>query len=144
VVESIGEKALFQLTYVSTATPGIVADDVTRILLGSRANNRRHGISGLLLFDGKRFLQVLEGDQAAVERTYLRIRADGRHRAAVQLSARIAEDRCFGNWAMAYHAVPGQDREALAREVDDLVRGVGDVNLRALFSSFARLDRSAA
>lgn len=130
---------MFQLTYISTATPGLQSGAIETILGQSRTNNRRHDVTGLLLFDGKRFLQVLEGDQSVIETIYAQIRSDPRHRAPVQLSAATKDRRCFGGWAMAYHAVDKVRPEELAAHVDALVAEVPDANLRALFSSFARV-----
>lgn len=134
---------MFQLTYISTAMPHLPADEVGRILERSRRNNRRDEVTGLLLFDGKRFLQVLEGEQDVIETIYARIRSDPRHRAPVQISAGAKDRRCFAGWAMAFHAVDKVRPEELAAHVDTLVAEVPDANLRALFSSFARIKRAA-
>jgi hypothetical protein len=53
--------AIEQMTYISTASPGITNADVESILLKSRHGNRESGVTGMLLFDGRRFLQQLEG-----------------------------------------------------------------------------------
>jgi hypothetical protein len=134
---------VFQLTYISTQTPGFGSEEIGNILKFSRESNRRCDITGFLLYDGKRFLQTLEGEQGAVETLYNRIEADDRHRAAVLLSAKSIDERCFANWAMAYRAVAAADQSALMQEVDTLVASVSDPSLRALFMSFARLERTA-
>ena len=134
-----------QLTYISTATAGIMPEDIETILAKSRRNNMRDGITGLLIHDGRRFLQALEGIGPLVDAPVARIQADPRHRAAVVLSSREIVTREFGDWAMAAHAVrpapPGAD---LGETVDALVAEVTDKNMRALFSSFARIERTAA
>jgi len=133
---------VFQLTYISTARPGIGESDVEAILQISRANNARDGITGLLVHDGVRFLQALEGDRGQVLAAYQRIRRDERHRAAVMLSERDVDVRQFGDWAMAAQRAnvrPGS--LSMPQIVDSLVATVSDPNVRALFSSFARLDR---
>lgn len=78
---------MHQLTYISTVNGSLPDAELERILASSRRNNERSGITGLLVFDGKRFLQALEGDRAAVENAFLRIKTDPRHRAAVLLSS---------------------------------------------------------
>jgi hypothetical protein len=70
----------FQLGYVSTAVEQMLREDLLAILEVSRRTNRDNGVTGLLMFDGKDFLQVLEGDEAAVRETYGRIAQDERHR----------------------------------------------------------------
>jgi hypothetical protein len=133
---------VFQLTYISTAKPGIGDAEVESILRVSRANNAHDGITGLLVHDGVRFLQALEGDRQRVLDAYQRIRRDDRHRAAVKLSERDVGERQFGDWAMAAEradARPGA--VSMPQIVDTLVAAVRDPNVRALFSSFVRLER---
>lgn len=134
-----------QLTYISTARAGLSEADVAAILAVSRRNNRRDAISGLLIHDGRRFLQALEGPAPLVDAAFTRIRNDPRHRATVMLSCREIPAPEFGDWAMAAQTVaPARDGATLAETVDALVAQVSDRNTRALFESFARIDRTAA
>ena len=134
---------MLQLTYISTATPGLPANVVADILKASRNNNAAAGVTGLLLHDSRRFLQALEGEAALVNRTYERIKADPRHRAIVLLSSREIETRVFGDWAMAAQQVAAGRGEDLAELVDTLTADVTDASIRELFRSFARLQRAA-
>ncbi len=124
---------LLQILYISTVSPAETVD-LASILAISRRNNRAQDITGLLMFNGKRFLQVLEGPTAAVEDTFERIRRDTRHRAHVMLSRRAVERREFGDWSMAY-------RESAEGDVHDVIcaKTVGaHPNLRAELTAFAR------
>lgn len=89
-----------QLLYISSAAPG-TAIDVSAILAVSLRNNRREGVTGLLWTDERRFLQVLEGDEASVQMAFERIKGDPRHRAIVVLHDRTIAVREFGAWEMA-------------------------------------------
>lgn len=130
---------ILQLTYISSARPTLILSDVEGILETSRRRNSDDDISGLLIFDGKRFLQVLEGPVDNVERTYDRIGADTRHRALVRLSERHVDDREFGHWSMASHIVgPIMGKGDLVGEVDALTESIGDPTMRATLRSFAR------
>ncbi len=134
-----------QLIYISTAQHALPRRELPIILDSSQRNNRLAGVTGMLLFDGIRFLQALEGAPGAVTRIFARIRADARHRAAVVLSQRPVAAREFGNWAMAYEdnmAAPGA--VSLIDMVEALVTTVENRNTRELFRSFARVDRYVA
>ena len=136
---------MHQLTYISTARKGLAEADLDLILAASRRNNDVANITGLLVYDGVRFLQALEGEKAAIEAAFLRIKADPRHRAAVMLSVREIASREFGNWAMACERVSAtQGGKTVAEMVDALVMNIPDPNTRASFTSFARIDRSKA
>lgn len=130
---------MLQLTYISTVT-GTCAPELDVILAASRRNNARVGVTGLLLFDGRRFLQALEGEPAAVLQTYARIGADPRHRALVKLSERQIDTRDFGSWAMACELIDQPVVEqTLTETVDALTQNVADASTRSLFRSFVRL-----
>lgn len=100
---------LRQILYVSSAAPRGAVCDVDAILSISRRNNARAGVTGLLYTDGTRFLQVLEGEPAAIDATLGRIRGDARHQAVVVLSDRTIQRREFGHWSMARRGVVDHD-----------------------------------
>lgn len=128
-----------QLVYISSIKRHAPVDPEA-ILAQSRRNNARAGVTGLLFFDGKRFLQALEGEEPLVEDTFQRIRGDGRHHAIVVLSDRITDDREFGEWAMAY-AVPGDDQGAMLDRIDVLTARAAP-SVRATFEGFATIRRA--
>lgn len=124
---------LLQILYISTVSPR-ESVELESILAVARRNNRVHDITGLLMFNGKRFLQVLEGPSGAVENTFERIRRDTRHRAQVMLSRRTVGRREFGDWSMAF-------RDGHAGEVYDIIcarTADAHPNLRAELTAFAR------
>lgn len=131
---------MHQLVYVSSVTPGQVIS-IGNILVTSRRNNTRDGITGLLYADTQRFLQALEGPEEKVRAAMARIEQDARHRAVVVLSRRTIETREFGDWAMA-HQEAGRDGVALMERVERLVSNAAP-SVRATFESFCKLRRAA-
>ena len=129
---------MLQLVYISTATSVATTADILTI---SRRNNERDDITGLLYADGKRFLQVLEGPEAAVEAAFARIGADPRHRAVVRLSRRRCAAREFGAWRMA-ERLPDEGGAAFVERVDALIAGAS-ANVRATFDGLVRLRQAA-
>lgn len=129
---------MLQIVYISTATGAV---DTATILATSRRNNARDGLTGLLYTNGKRFLQVIEGEPADVERTMARIDADPRHRAMVVLSSRDVGTREFGAWAMA-ERVAGDDADAFVARVRALVARAAP-SVQATFDGFVQLHRAA-
>ncbi|WP_375396214.1 BLUF domain-containing protein [uncultured Sphingomonas sp.] len=133
---------MLQIVYISTVAPGVGESEVTAILAQSRRNNADAGITGLLYFDGKRFMQALEGSDLAVRTTLARIADDPRHRAMVTLSSRIIDQSEFGAWAMAARRTE-RDRDAVTDRIDQLVAGAAPV-VRAHFEGFARIRPATA
>ncbi len=132
---------MIQIVYISTAR-GDTHQERGHILLTSRRNNERDGITGLLYDDGVRFLQVLEGQPDKVDAAFARIKSDPRHRAVVILSRRPINTREFGDWAMESLS-PGVEAGEVMDRVERLVARASD-NVRATFQSFARVRSAAA
>ncbi|MBV9736352.1 MAG: BLUF domain-containing protein [Acidisphaera sp.] len=79
-----------------------VSGEIRDILALSRANNRRDGITGALLYSGGVFAQVLEGRLDAIEGAFERIQRDPRHRDVTVLQIAPAGPRGFPDWSMAF------------------------------------------
>lgn len=136
---------MIQLIYISTAQHGLARAEPPAILSVSQRNNRRVGVTGMLMYDGLRFLQALEGDETAVRETFARIRGDSRHRGVVALSDRTILAREFGAWDMAYEdSLTSPTARSLIEQVEALVEKVENRSTRELFRSFARIDRYVA
>jgi hypothetical protein len=135
---------MLQIVYISTARHVFTKEELDGVLLKSRVNNGRVGVTGLLVCGGKRFLQVLEGPEEAVAATYERIKADPRHFAMVPLSIKQVEKREFGAWSMGYEAGRAPGDGDLRQVVAQLVQSIRDRNLAAQFTGFAELHARAA
>ena len=70
---------IFQLLYFSRERREMPNADLTALLSEAREFNERHEITGLLLYGGAHFYQILEGDQAQVQSLFARIETDERH-----------------------------------------------------------------
>lgn len=133
---------MLQLIYISTAREPVATGELQRILVASRRNNGRDGITGFLFFDGLRFLQALEGDAEKVTAAVARIKADPRHCGVVILSRREVDAREFGDWSMESRGAPTREDAMLAR-VADLTANAAPA-VQATFNSFAQVRRQAA
>ena len=93
---------MFQIIYMSTPAVPFSPEALRTLLQKAQTRNRADGLTGLLLFTGVRFLQVLEGDDAPVRATYARIERDPRHKWVAPLISRPIAKRQFAEWSMAY------------------------------------------
>lgn len=93
---------LVSLIYVSTASLGLTKAEVADIVTESARNNERNEITGLLLYNGLNFCQVIEGEADAIEALYRRLGADPRHTGLVRILHRPIETREFDGWSMAF------------------------------------------
>lgn len=133
---------LRRIVYLSTAAKSLSDDVVSSIAMQAGTRNRITAISGILLSDGRRFIQVLEGSPFHVEATMKRIVHDPRH-VDIKVAENVATDRrCFGNWSMQFRRVgDGYYSKDFVREVAEAARDIQDVSVKALLVGFAALGR---
>ncbi|MCU6455268.1 BLUF domain-containing protein [Sphingomonas sp. A2-49] len=74
--------------------------DVSAIMASSKRNNGMDGITGMLVFDGRTFMQVLEGPDDSVATTFARIQSDPRHTDVTVISDHTITERDFAYWSM--------------------------------------------
>lgn len=106
---------LSRLIYASRATDALSPADVEQILAASRRNNGRAGVTGILIFSSREFLQCLEGSREAVNQTYARILGDPRHADVQVLDYREVDRRLFPDWGMHALAPALLTRQRLLR-----------------------------
>lgn len=81
--------------------------------------NSTHDVTGILLFNGTHFFQLLEGPEAGIQAVYQRICADRRHHNVVELMRDYAPSRRFGNAGMSLFDLREHDRSSLLQAVLD-------------------------
>ncbi len=129
---------LSQYLYISTA-PTLLREEVEAILATSARNNPARGITGLLLFNGRNFLQLLEGELDEVAGLMETITADPRHAGVSVLDRRTIEARTCPDWAMKRVLIAesiANRREMLERDLPDGL----DVEVRKMIVNFAVLN----
>jgi hypothetical protein len=100
---------VFYLIYVSHAADGLKSSDLHDILNKAHQVNANLGITGLLLYKNKRFMQLIEGQEDAVRGLYQKILQDPRHRDLVVLQEDTEPERQFPGWSMAYRNLNDSD-----------------------------------
>ncbi len=132
------DEGLLTLLYVSElSTPD--AAEVEQICRQSRVNNRRDGITGVLVFDGHAFCQFVEGSAPAVSALRDRLERDRRH-----LNMRVLQfghtrrPRRFPSWRLGY--AYSADPAAITR----IEQTRGDAALAAFGDWIPALDASEA
>jgi hypothetical protein len=94
---------LIHVIYVSSAAPDISEHETVKFLNEARQANRKNDVSGMMLYIGGCFLQLLEGETNNVDIVCRTIFLDNREMKMV-LREPIAE-REFPEWTMGFEAV---------------------------------------
>lgn len=92
----------YSLLYVSSATHPFSASDLATLLQRARERNTSADITGMLLYKDGNFMQLLEGDEQAVNELYRRIATDPRHGGAITLLKGLVTERSFADWSMGF------------------------------------------
>lgn len=137
--------ALLSIAYISLAEAGLTMDEVADIAARSVRDNRRDGITGMMVFHDGQFMQVIEGPEDKVKALMVRIRRDPRHHSLFELFRLPIPAREFPDWSMALcHSteLTVENRAALDRFLRDLrtpVPGLDNAGLGAsLLEQFRR------
>jgi len=120
---------LYEILYVSTLSVDQPLSAIAAIAAQARHHNRNNGITGLLVFDGSRFCQQLEGPESAVRALMQRIRDDPRHIYVEVLHDAPLAQRRFQNFSLGFSTL--EDENAL--EKLERLRG------RVALEAFSRL-----
>ena len=129
------DKALFELLSTSEMRDEVPAAEVGLLVERARRRNAETGITGVLLFDGARFCQFLEGPEGAVLDLMRRIGADPRHRNVIRVHESVIDARRFKSWYLGYVQIADLgaiDRIAALRGAD-AVAGFHDLLPRVDF-----------
>jgi Sensors of blue-light using FAD len=94
---------LIHVIYVSSAAPDIPEHDTVKFLNEARRANRKNDVSGMMLYIGGSFLQLLEGEAPKVDIVCQTIFRDKRQMRMV-LREPIPE-REFPEWTMGFEAL---------------------------------------
>jgi hypothetical protein len=88
------------VTYTSRGRIDLTEADLLNIEHQARQLNALDGITGLLVYDGIRFLQIIEGAEDAIDDLIERLRSDSRHSAFEIRDERLLDARSFPSWSM--------------------------------------------
>lgn len=89
-----------QFVYISTAAADLGQVDIVKILEASARNNPDRGITGFLVFNGRNFLQLVEGPKASLLALMSDLNRDSRHSGVVRLEDNPITVRACENWTM--------------------------------------------
>ena len=90
-----------RIVYISKLSPNTPSAEIQKIATVSSKNNEKIHITGILLYLGGFFFQVIEGETEQVESLYRKILVDARHTDILCLKTEYdVTERLYPNWAM--------------------------------------------
>lgn len=91
---------LTTLIYRSQLNSSCKSLSLTSLIEKAKNSNASLNVTGILLFNGVEFLQILEGTEEVVDTLFTRIRSDKRHHSVVELMRDYGPRRRFENVGM--------------------------------------------
>ena len=77
-------------------------DELVNLLTIARVNNNRQKLTGVLIYSGGTFIQVLEGEESSIDQIFGVIEQDSRHKNVLKLLDEIVTERTFPDWSMGF------------------------------------------
>ena len=119
------------IAYISEAAPDMPHHRLDALVEDAARFNRVAGVTGVLLFDGARFLQYVEGPEDGIASVYERIAHASGHSAMTSLARGRVEVRYFPYWSMRWlpslqtelDRLANSDWAGFARTLDDAANG---------------------
>ena len=96
---------IFRLTYLSSPVRPFTDADFDDIESKSIEANNERDVTGLLIVNDDRILQILEGREDAVRGLYAKIEADDRHTITKLVFTGEDEERMLLTWSMVVRSV---------------------------------------
>ncbi|WP_242881189.1 BLUF domain-containing protein [Stenotrophomonas maltophilia] len=112
------------VAYASEATSGLSMDHVDGLARAAARFNFEAGVTGVLLYDGLRFLQYIEGPEDSINVVYSRILSARSHCELIELGRGRVSGRFLPYWSMRLLWVDDSEIRSVARSNwDGLSRG---------------------
>ena len=118
--------ALRSLTYTSLARLDLDETDLEAIHDTAQRENAARGITGLLIFNGTHFLQIIEGEGDVLAQLVENLRRDQRHSSVEVRNDDPVESRSFPDWSMELVKVSADRLKATETVTDRLPDGLSE------------------
>ncbi|SIN90718.1 Sensors of blue-light using FAD [Parasphingorhabdus marina DSM 22363] len=129
---------MHSVIYVSKVADQFDERQLEDLVDQAAAINAKNGLTGMLVYNGKNFMQLLEGKQRRVEQTLERIARDERHSDLVVIRQLDDRPRECPDWSMRSFTVPLTVPGSADVVAQSLPEGF-EMDSRAIFTSFASM-----
>jgi len=105
---------MIQLIYVSSAVNQMSEPELLDLLEQARSQNQKQQVTGMLLYAGGNFFQVLEGEKKDVEEIYENIEKDKRNHGHIVIEKEEILERTFPNWSMGFKYLTATNKDEIS------------------------------
>ena len=114
---------MYTICYVSSARSGLEKERLETLFSKTEHNNTSKDITGILLYESDKFLQVLEGEKETLLNLYDKIEKDDRHQNIFVILNGRSKQRIFEDYASRFSIVKTKEDlqkiEAYLNQIED-------------------------
>ena len=132
------------IVYLSTAVNLMTEIELEDILKVAQKNNTTLNVTGVLLYSGGTFIQVLEGMPQDVDHQFDIIERDLRHKNIIVIINEPLKDRNFPHWSMGYsslNAERGKELIGYLKSTDDIIRNNRTDSVFSILKTFINTNK---
>ncbi len=96
---------MYHIMYISKATVVVPQDELIEMVVQWRRNNERDKITGMLLYSGDHYVQLIEGPVENLKKLFSKITQDYHHTDIIKLADGVITQRSFADWTMGFESV---------------------------------------
>lgn len=120
---------MYELLYTSLAIKNFSDSELKELLEQARVKNDRLGITGMMMYDDREIIQLLEGEKEVVKELYETIQSDPRHTIVEVFYEGLIESRAFKDWSMAFKMIDDDTRQLVLSGYEQLDYEGSPINL---------------
>jgi hypothetical protein len=107
---------LYTICYISRAADSLTDDYIDELLKYSSRYNNQEKINGILIYNDRNFLQVLEGNEDAIKVLYHKIAVDDRHDYVLEIFKGTVDYPIFLNYNCKFNLIDSKMEIASFKE----------------------------
>lgn len=114
---------LMAITFASERVFDMPAMSLVRLFTQSYYSNKANGITGILLFDGDQYGEIIEGEIDTIKKIWQIIKKDKRHKNINIIAKDIITSRAYATWSMR-----SVDGDSIASGCPELTSSIGEMS----------------
>jgi hypothetical protein len=105
---------LINLIYISSSIELLTVQQLNDLLALARTANKKHNVTGMLLYKDGGFMQAIEGEEDDIEQLLLNIMKDMKHAGLIVLLREPIRERSFSTWSMGFKNLSSEKLEGFS------------------------------
>ena len=93
------------ICYISDSKQNESIKNLEALYSKAKTNNLKNNITGILIYINNNYLQVLEGYEKTIDKTFEKIYADGRHKNIFKIIETTIEERIFEDYNFGFTTI---------------------------------------